>query len=196
MGKQSEVKHGVRLDHRCKQTQIIGPSQDLCFVVCIIFTLRKMRTLFKKAIPRKPYKKMCFFFLIWTLQDCLNVKIGKKHIFVYFSSAIFSTMNYRQIQQTYLSLCFCSVASSCLTLCNLLDCSPLGSSFHGISRRKFWSGLPFPSPGFIFPTQGSNLSLLHWQADSLPLSHLGSPNLSYKVCKWQQVPNFNNNVSQ
>ena len=25
----------------------------------------------------------------------------------------------------------------------------------------------------IFPTQGWNLCLLHWQADSLPLSHLG-----------------------
>ena len=27
----------------------------------------------------------------------------------------------------------------------------------------------------IFPTQGWNLCLLHWQVDSLPLSHLGSP---------------------
>ena len=27
----------------------------------------------------------------------------------------------------------------------------------------------------IFPTQGSNPCLLHWQADSLPLSHLESP---------------------
>ena len=27
----------------------------------------------------------------------------------------------------------------------------------------------------IFLDQGSNLSLLHWQADSLPLSHQGSP---------------------
>ena len=27
----------------------------------------------------------------------------------------------------------------------------------------------------IFPTQGSNLCLLCWQVDSLPLSHLGSP---------------------
>ena len=26
----------------------------------------------------------------------------------------------------------------------------------------------------IFPTQGSNWRLLHWQVDSLPLSHLGS----------------------
>ena len=29
----------------------------------------------------------------------------------------------------------------------------------------------------IFPTQGSNLCLLHWQVDSLPLSHLGSSSL-------------------
>ena len=27
----------------------------------------------------------------------------------------------------------------------------------------------------IFPTQGLNLHLLHWQADSLPLSHQESP---------------------
>ena len=27
----------------------------------------------------------------------------------------------------------------------------------------------------VFPTQESNPSLLHWQADSLPLSQLGSP---------------------
>ena len=27
----------------------------------------------------------------------------------------------------------------------------------------------------IIPSQGSNLCLLHWQADSLPPSHLGSP---------------------
>ena len=36
----------------------------------------------------------------------------------------------------------------------------------------------------IFLTQGSNLcllSLLHWQADSLPLSHLRSPSLSSRV---------------
>ena len=33
----------------------------------------------------------------------------------------------------------------------------------------------------IFPTQGSNLGLLHllhWQVDSLPLSHLGRPNVN------------------
>ena len=47
----------------------------------------------------------------------------------------------------------------------------------GFPRTECWSGLPFPPLG-IFLTQESNLHLLcllHWQADSLPLSHLGSP---------------------
>ena len=33
----------------------------------------------------------------------------------------------------------------------------------------------------IFPTQGLNLHLLHWRADSLPLSLQGSPGLSLLV---------------
>jgi len=32
----------------------------------------------------------------------------------------------------------------------------------GFSRQGHWNGLPFPSPG-IFPTQGWNLSLLHYR---------------------------------
>ena len=45
----------------------------------------------------------------------------------------------------------------------------------GFFRQGYWSGLPLPTQG-IFLSQGLNLCLLHWQADSLPLSHLGSPN--------------------
>ena len=30
----------------------------------------------------------------------------------------------------------------------------------------------------IIPDQGSNLCLLHWQVDSLPLSHQGNPTMS------------------
>ena len=44
----------------------------------------------------------------------------------------------------------------------------------GFSRQKNWNGLPCPSLG-IFPTQGSNpslLHLLHWQTGPLPLMSL------------------------
>ena len=46
----------------------------------------------------------------------------------------------------------------------------------GFSRQKYWMGCHFLLQG-IFPTQGLNpglLCLLHWQADSLLLSHLWS----------------------
>ena len=33
------------------------------------------------------------------------------------------------------------------TIYNPVDCSPPGSSFHGILQQVYWSGLPFPSPG-------------------------------------------------
>ena len=37
------------------------------------------------------------------------------------------------------------------------------------------------SPAYgIFPTQGSNPRLLHWQADSVPLCHQGSPLMSLR----------------
>ena len=34
------------------------------------------------------------------------------------------------------AVCACSVAQLCLTLCNPLDCSPPGSSVHGISQAR------------------------------------------------------------
>ena len=58
------------------------------------------------------------------------------------------------------------------------DHSPPGSSVNGILQAKIlqWVGIFFFRE--IFPTQGSNrnpLCLLRWQADSLPLSQLGTP---------------------
>ena len=58
---------------------------------------------------------------------------------------------------------------SCLTLCDPTNCSLPGSSHHGIlSRQEHWSGHHGLLQG-IFPSQGSNPRLQHWQAGSLPL---------------------------
>ena len=48
------------------------------------------------------------------------------------------------------------------------------SLFTEFSRQEYWSGLPFPTPGDLLNPGIKPLHLLHWQADSLPLSHLGS----------------------
>ena len=39
------------------------------------------------------------------------------------------------------------VTQSCLTLWDLMNYSPPGSSVLEFSRQEYWSGLPFPSPG-------------------------------------------------
>ena len=67
----------------------------------------------------------------------------------------------------------CLVAKSCLTLVTpwTVACqAPLSWNFPG---KNTGMDCHFTLQG-IFPTQGLNLCLLHWQANSLPLSHLGS----------------------
>ena len=71
---------------------------------------------------------------------------------------------------------------SCPTLCYPMDYSPLGSSVHGISQARILEWVAISYPRGIFPTWGLNLHLLyfrHWQVDSLPLCHLGSPKWKY-----------------
>ena len=69
-----------------------------------------------------------------------------------------------------------SVSQSCSTLVTpwaVARQAPLSTEF---SRHEYWTGLPFPTPG-DHPDPGIKPSLLHllyWQADSLPLHHLGS----------------------
>ena len=50
----------------------------------------------------------------------------------------------------------------------------------GFSRQEYWSGLPFPSPRDLLDPR-MDPHILHWQADSLSLSYLGSPILNSQV---------------
>ena len=59
------------------------------------------------------------------------------------------------------------VAQSGPTLCDPMDCSPTGSSVHGIFQASILEWVASSS------SRGSNMRLLHplhWQADSLPES--------------------------
>ena len=65
------------------------------------------------------------------------------------------------------SLRVCSVAKSCPTLWDPLDCSPPGFCVHGCSRQEYWSGLPCPPPGDLLAS-GMEPGSPSLQADSLP----------------------------
>ena len=65
-----------------------------------------------------------------------------------------------------------SVAQSCPTLCDPMDCSPPGSSVHGIFQVRLleWIAISF-SRGACPSRDWTHLSCIGRQMDSLPLSH-------------------------
>ena len=88
---------------------------------------------------------------------------------------------------TYVCVCVCAcccyaVFQSCPTLLRP----------HRLKPARLLCPWDFPSKNMgvgchfllqeIFPTQGMNPSFLHWQANSLPLSHQGSPCVCVCVC--------------
>ena len=66
------------------------------------------------------------------------------------------------------------VTQLCLTFCNPMDCSLPGSSVHDFSRKEYWSGSQFLSPGAL-PDPGIELSSPALQADSLLSEPPGKP---------------------
>ena len=75
------------------------------------------------------------------------------------------------------------VTQSCLTLCDPMDCSPSGSSVHGILQARMQKPVSIPSLQGIFQTQGSNPSLPHCRQILYCLSHQGSPAQRVKARK-------------
>ena len=84
----------------------------------------------------------------------------------------------RDSQSSLLSLLSCSVMSNSF---DPKDCSPPGSSVCGISQVRILERVAISFSRGSSWTQGLNWHLLHWQTDSLPLSHQGSPNKSFVI---------------
>ena len=76
-------------------------------------------------------------------------------------------------------MAMCSVAQSCLTLCDPWTVALQALLSMRFSWQEYWSGLPFPPPGDL-PDPGiepTSLMSPALQADPLPLSYWGRPHL-------------------
>ena len=98
------------------------------------------------------------------------------------------------------------VAQSCLTRSDPMDCSLPGSSIHGIFQARVleWGAIAFSMRILewcysllqgIFPTQRSNLGLLHCRLIFYCLSHLRSPSSRHELstsyyCQGEWDDNF------
>ena len=84
----------------------------------------------------------------------------------------------------------CLVAQSCPTLHDPMNCSPSGSSVHGILQTRILEWTAMPSFREIFPAQESNphlLLLLHQQMASLLLTPPGKPCQFPRACMHAKV---------
>ena len=87
----------------------------------------------------------------------------------FFHGSYCSVVNFRVLKLTFKALHIWTSASlwrfvyvqSCPTLCNLMDCSPPGSSVHGISQARIleWVAIPF-SRGSSRPRDQTPVSCL------------------------------------
>ena len=87
----------------------------------------------------------------WTPKEMFCGNKVKKYLWEILEAA--EPQNFKTemlIKQGYTLPCLCARAKllqSCLTLCDPVSCSLLGSSVHGILLQEYWSGLPCPPPG-------------------------------------------------
>ena len=75
---------------------------------------------------------------------------------------------------------------SCPTLCDPMDCSPPGSSVHGILQARILEWVDMPSSrGSPYPgIEAASTVTPALQVGSLPQSHWGSPPLYISGAKW------------
>ena len=77
----------------------------------------------------------------------------------------------------------------CLTLCDPMDCSLLGSSVHGISQERILEWVAMPSSRGYSHARDERMHPMApaLQVESSLLSHWGTPSYKYPVVKVHHV---------
>ena len=123
----------------------------------------------------------------------LKFSMDNSHLFVCTQRR--GALSYSMCATAWL-LCVCVCMCVCVYVCVcvlcrvrlfatpwIIDCqAPLSMGF---PRQEYWSGLLFSSPGDL-PNPGIKPTSPVWQADSLPLSHLGS--LALRIWQLLVIP--------
>ena len=107
-------------------------------------------------------------------------------VYIYTHIQLILLHNWNSVSQLHINkIC---IYAPCLTLCSPVDCSLPGSSVHGILQGRIL-GCHFLLQR-IFPTQGSNLNLLHCRQILYRLNHQRSPAYMYMRVYTQKRRDF------
>ena len=119
--------------------------------------------------------RLCQSFMQFAVSSSLNIHTHKKNV------ADYSQMWIWVVNTWVFILLFSACVLSCFSRVQLFETpwtvAPQAPPSMGFSRQEYWSGVPCPPPGGP-PHPGTGLTppvFPALQADSLPLSCLGSP---------------------
>ena len=114
----------------------------------------------------------CFILCFYLTQDCLAEHFISRHLNLLTYSKADPIPSLGPVTVNMLVTQSCRLFATAWTVARM-DCSPPGSSVHGILQARIleWVAVPF-SRGL---TQGSNPGLLHCRRILYHLSHEGSP---------------------
>ena len=127
------------------------------------------------CVPSQSWRAICTLW-VWGLRDALYTII---------------------IVSLYVCVCACAKSlQSCLTLCDLVDCSPPFSSVHGILQARIleWVAM-LSSRGSSQPrdrTWVSYVPCTDWQAGSLPLAPPGKARPPFSLSLYIYIEQLNN----
>ena len=131
--------------------------------ICLLFVLLR---LFPDTCWLKFFLPLLYFTLhkwSWSLQVIISTKYCSPK---------------QKATRSHVVCMHAKLLESCLILCDPMDCSPPGSSVHGILQARILELVAMPfSKGSSQPRDRIHVScrLLHWQAGSLPLLPSGRP---------------------
>ena len=123
------------------------------------------------------YKAHC----IWPLPSSIAVLVLISHKYISYYSFLNLICLLDELMNNCISRGESEVTQSCPTLCNPVDCSPPGSSVHGILQARILEGVAISFSKGIFPTHGSNPGLLHCRQTLQPLSYQETIELPVEV---------------
>ena len=93
------------------------------------------------------------------------------------------------------SVCVCVYVCVCVRVCSVISDFVISwtvdhqaSLSIGFSRQKYWSGLPFPTPGDLSNPNLCLLCLLPWQLGSLPLVPPGKSSINSSYAPYSGEP--------
>ena len=118
-------------------------------------------------------RNLCFL-------ECCDSKFLKYVLLIKMEIYFTPSSPLSQIRTSRAGSAFENRSQLCLSFCDLMGCSPSGSSVHGLSQARLLEWVDISSSWGIFPTQGSNSGLLHCSQILYQLSHKGSP----RILEW------------